>query len=212
MATSVLLVNRDRPELYAYLAGRLSGAGDVEVLMDRRRGERRWRSGQPQTERRQGDRRRLDPGADLIAHGIAVTRRDPISARAETRAQPAGFAWPHPARRPATVTPAAQATALSLESRSQAAEWVEAGRMLLATVRDRLEELERRLQSDERESERLRREIHILWTQNQGFRRERGEIADRLGLLVNFPLLNQVLQQLRNGAAEEPVSGKPMLS
>lgn len=210
MATPVLVVNRDRPELYAYLAGQLSGVGDVEVLLDRRRAERRRRSGEHEAERRRGDRRRSDPGPELGQHGIAVTRRDPMSAGRDPRGQATGFAWPYPPRRPSEITEAATPAALSRESRRRATSWVEAGRPLLATVRDRLEELERRLQSDERESERLQQEIHILWTQNQGFRRERIEIADRLGRLVNFPLLNQVLQQLRNGGVEEPVGEKPV--
>ena len=52
----LLIVPRADPQLFDYLSRRLSGVPRVEIIFDRRAGERR-RSVRPATDRRRGDRR-----------------------------------------------------------------------------------------------------------------------------------------------------------
>jgi hypothetical protein len=52
----LLIVPRADPQLFDYLSRRLSGVPRVEVILDRRAGERR-RSDRPATDRRRGERR-----------------------------------------------------------------------------------------------------------------------------------------------------------
>ena len=63
MPREIFIVARDRPDLYRYLSQTFADAENVQVIWDRRSGERRATSG-PQivlgrrSERRHGDRRR----------------------------------------------------------------------------------------------------------------------------------------------------------
>ena len=52
----LLIVPRADPQLFDYLSRRLSGVPRVEVILDRRAGERR-RADRPATDRRRGERR-----------------------------------------------------------------------------------------------------------------------------------------------------------
>jgi len=78
VAKQILVVARDRQKLYEYAKRAFSGNATVEVILDRRNGERRRsrdRSGTP--ERRQGDRRLLlEIDNHLRALGWAVVRLD----------------------------------------------------------------------------------------------------------------------------------------
>ena len=58
MAEHLLIVPRDRPDLYEYLKRQFSGVENFEVLLDRRRGERRQRNISHEPDRRRGQRRR----------------------------------------------------------------------------------------------------------------------------------------------------------
>jgi hypothetical protein len=53
----LLIVARDRVELYAYLVNEFAGDTDVTVIIDRRHGERRSAGQRTGAERRNGDRR-----------------------------------------------------------------------------------------------------------------------------------------------------------
>jgi hypothetical protein len=74
----ILVVQRDRQKLYEYAKRAFSGNASVEVVLDRRRSERRRsgdRSGSP--ERRRGDRRLMNEiDNHLRALGWAVVRLD----------------------------------------------------------------------------------------------------------------------------------------
>ena len=59
----LLIVARSQPDLCSYLADNFAGDEKVEVLLDRRRGERRRRTEPHEPERRQGERRH-DPSGD----------------------------------------------------------------------------------------------------------------------------------------------------
>jgi hypothetical protein len=57
MARHIFLVSRHEPRLYEYLLERFSDDSNVEVILDRRRGERRRRPEGQVPDRRRNDRR-----------------------------------------------------------------------------------------------------------------------------------------------------------
>jgi hypothetical protein len=70
------IVSRDRPDVYEYFKTRLFlGRPNVEVVLDRRQGERRRNADAPSIERRQGDRRQTAVDEDLARLGVAIVRR-----------------------------------------------------------------------------------------------------------------------------------------
>ena len=76
----LVVVGRDQAELYQYFRWGFARAAGVEVVLDRRLGERRDRATGDvlAPERRQGDRRRpAGSPAELRARGFVITRRDP---------------------------------------------------------------------------------------------------------------------------------------
>ncbi len=83
VAKQLLIIARDRQKLYEYTKRAFAGNPTVEVVLDRRRGERRGsgeRAGQP--DRRRGDRRlALHIDNHLKALGWAVMRLDVFKAR-----------------------------------------------------------------------------------------------------------------------------------
>jgi hypothetical protein len=59
MPREIFIVARDRPDLYRYLSQTFADAENVQVIWDRRTGERRAASAEiRRPERRQGDRRK----------------------------------------------------------------------------------------------------------------------------------------------------------
>jgi hypothetical protein len=74
----LFIVARQQPHLYSYLLREFSEEPDVQVIMDRRFGERRRRGDRrtvPRGDRRQGDRRgKLEIDAQLAAIGYAFVR------------------------------------------------------------------------------------------------------------------------------------------
>ena len=66
MASRLVVVSRQHPDLYVYLRDRFAGEADVEVLLDRRLAERRRERVPAEVERRQSGRRlRLDVDRQL---------------------------------------------------------------------------------------------------------------------------------------------------
>ena len=63
MVRYLLIVARNQPDLCHYLKNNFAGDEKVEVILDRRRGERRQRIQPHELERRRGERRR-HPGID----------------------------------------------------------------------------------------------------------------------------------------------------
>jgi hypothetical protein len=76
----LIVVGRDQAELYEYFRWGFGQTPGVEVVMDRRLGERRGRQddrGSP-GDRRKADRRRVASArAELLARGFMIARRDP---------------------------------------------------------------------------------------------------------------------------------------
>jgi len=76
MTRLLIIVERNARRFFDYVRDALAGAdGEIEVIEDRRSGERRADSEPPQAERRQGDRRKDDVGKDLKRFGWAVVKR-----------------------------------------------------------------------------------------------------------------------------------------
>jgi hypothetical protein len=80
-ATGILIVvGRDQRELYEYFRWGFGRTSGVEVVLDRRLGERRDRGNGhgPSDDRRKTDRRRIAAArAELLARGFMIARRDP---------------------------------------------------------------------------------------------------------------------------------------
>ncbi len=76
MATHIFIVAWDRPDLWDYWRRWFSGVEDVQVILDRRRGERRRAARAHEPERRRTDRR-TEPGieAELRSTGFAIVRQ-----------------------------------------------------------------------------------------------------------------------------------------
>ena len=64
MARHLFIVSRSETSLYQYLIERFIDDSNVEIILDRRRGQRRHRAQQGLPERRQADRR-THPEVDL---------------------------------------------------------------------------------------------------------------------------------------------------
>jgi hypothetical protein len=76
----IIVVGRDQAELYEYFRWGFAQTAGVEVVMDRRLGERRdRRDGEgPRDDRRKADRRRVASArAELLSRGFLIARRDP---------------------------------------------------------------------------------------------------------------------------------------
>jgi hypothetical protein len=72
----IFVVARTDTDRYDYLKRTFRDEEKVDVVLDRRRGERRWHDQAPGTdERRRGDRRRTDTGESLRSLGWALVRK-----------------------------------------------------------------------------------------------------------------------------------------
>ena len=84
MARHLFLVSRHEARLYEYLLERFRDDGNVEVILDRRRGERRGRPQRPENERRRSDRRtrrEVDLELQVRSHVILTLPEDDSAPR-----------------------------------------------------------------------------------------------------------------------------------
>jgi hypothetical protein len=83
MARYLFIVSKKRPELREYLLGHFSLEEEVQVMIDRRRGERRRSQLDTGTERRQGHRRwrpENDEALESIgAFMVPLDEREPVA-------------------------------------------------------------------------------------------------------------------------------------
>jgi hypothetical protein len=68
----LFIVARPDGALHGYLSRHFAGSPDVDVISDRRHGERRRRSEAMVIERRRAARRRYATSADLAALGVVI--------------------------------------------------------------------------------------------------------------------------------------------
>jgi hypothetical protein len=206
-----VFVRPDRPALVERMRRLfVEDPEQVEVMLDRRRGERRGAAARQEPERRRTDRRRLrTPGP---AGGATV-------------------AIGHPSRSGLDYTPLNRTKGedrmMSVESKQvrdgdEVRRWLEAGQTQLASLlellheHDRLrerveaserenerlrgvtyenEQLRNRLETSERQAEHLRQSMGELRAENERHQKEREDAAERLSHLVN-----EIAQRLRPGA------------
>jgi hypothetical protein len=79
MARHLFLVSHHEARLYEYLLERFRDDGNVEVILDRRRGERRRRSHAQEPDRRRSDRRtrrEVDAELKIRSHVILTLPED----------------------------------------------------------------------------------------------------------------------------------------
>jgi hypothetical protein len=84
MARHLFLVSRHEGRLYEYLLERFRDDGNVEVILDRRRGERRRRPHGQHPDRRRSDRRtrrEVDLELQIRSHVILTLPEDDPAAR-----------------------------------------------------------------------------------------------------------------------------------
>ena len=74
MATELIIVARDNPELHESLQREYGEHADVEVLLDRRRGDRRRKNAAPWMERRRRERRSYQEVAAIGTQGWVRVR------------------------------------------------------------------------------------------------------------------------------------------
>jgi len=74
MARVILVVSRSEPTRYAYVR-HVFASDTLDVILDRRLGERRSDRRPVTVERRRGDRRGPTPTTDLEKFGWAIVRR-----------------------------------------------------------------------------------------------------------------------------------------
>jgi hypothetical protein len=77
MPTLLFIVSRRLPELHAHVSQQFAGEPDMQVMLDRRIGERRRHtgSGAPGPERRRSERRRnTETAYQLLTMGYAFAR------------------------------------------------------------------------------------------------------------------------------------------
>src|SRR4029077_2835068 len=206
-----VFVRPDRPALVERMQRLFAeDPGEVEVMLDRRRRERRSASMSHQPERRRSDRRRP---------------------RAPRQAQVAAVAIGRPSSPGLDYTPLNRTKGedrmMSVESKQvrdgdEVRRWLEAGQTQLAALLELLHEHERlreRVEASERENERLRgvtyeneqlrnrlensarpphhrrQSMSELRGENERHQKEREDAAERLNHLVN-----EIAQRLRPGA------------
>jgi hypothetical protein len=206
-----VFVRPDRPALVERMQRLFAeDPGEVEVMLDRRRRERRSASMSHQPERRRSDRRRP---------------------RAPRQAQVAAVAIGRPSSPGLDYTPLNRTKGedrmMSVESKQvrdgdEVRRWLEAGQTQLAALlellheherlRERVEASERenerlrgvtyeneqlrnRLETSERQAEHLRQSMSELRGENERHQKEREDAAERLNHLVN-----EIAQRLRPGA------------
>jgi hypothetical protein len=81
----IIIVARDRERLFDYIKRAFAGNDTVEVLLDRRAGERRRSPGSRLPDRRRADRRRHDVTSQLRGLGWAIVAVDPTAPRRPRR-------------------------------------------------------------------------------------------------------------------------------
>lgn len=76
MVRYLLIVARNQPDLWLYLKNNFAGDEKVEVILDRRRGERRQRIQAHESERRRAERRRQpNLEKDLTYRSFVIVRQ-----------------------------------------------------------------------------------------------------------------------------------------
>ena len=183
MVRYLVVAARNRQDLHDYLRRQFSGDDKVEILLDRRRAERRRRLDPHEPERRRGNRR-SGPGTDdrLYYYGLIIVRQLPegqrrpppwISRLSEEAVELGGPRRPEEAK--------------ASESRERVTAWITEGMRMSGLVSKLLREqghVAARAEAAERKCERLEEEITRVRRENDHFRKQRAQMAEVLKTLA----------------------------
>jgi len=179
----VVVVRADQPELAEYLRRRLGADPTVEVVVDRRRTERRRGGAGVAADRRRAERRRA-PGAGGGAFDMPLVARRCAGA-------------PH-AQRKREESAAMEPDKVNIP-RESIDRWVVEGQTLFARLMEESEALRRRAETAERDGDKARHEAAALAREVEELRREvehlRAQQAEAVETFVR--LLNHTDQMLR---------------
>jgi len=177
----LVIAGRNHPDLYNYLRRQFTGDSKVQVLLDRRREERRCMREARRPERRRGDRRGARGRENgLSYHGFVIVH------------QASGVQWRPPwwssGSAPVLLGSEGQGDdTQAVAARNLLTGWVAEGQRLTAVVPKLLHEhaqLVARAEAAERKCVRCEEEIRSLRGENEHFRRERRQTAETLKALT----------------------------
>lgn len=178
-----VIATRNRSDLYTYLKRQFSTDDKVQVLLDRRREERRHRQEAREPERRRGDRRSRSNKDDwLHYYGLLVVRQ-----MLEVESRPARLELGMADELVGSVTLPRAEGSKAIEARERVIGWITEGQRLSSLVPRLFQEhghLRARAEAAERKCERLEQEIRNLRTENEYFRRERRQVVETLKTLA----------------------------
>jgi hypothetical protein len=208
----LVVVRADRPALIARMQSLFVGeSSEIEVLPDRRRGERRVVTMALQPERRRGERRRS-----------TITRRPDAPVAIDRKSLPE-LNYTPPTRTKGEDRMISAESSKQGRSHDDVRRWLESGQTQVASLlellheherlRERVEASERenerlrgvtyeneqlrnRLETSERQGDQLRQTMSELRAENDRHQKEREEAAERLNHLVN-----EIAQRLRPAGA-----------
>jgi hypothetical protein len=216
----LVIVGPDRSALVPRIERLFEGEpGTVDVVLDRRRHERRRLAMTRRPERRGRDRRQQ--------RGVARWRGDVSVVIRRESAPGLDYTPPIPTPHPSPIRTKGEVRIMNVESKQSrdgddVRRWLEAGQTQLASLLDLLhehdrlrervesserenerlrgvtyenEQLRNRLETSERQAEHLRQGMGELRAENERHQKEREEAAERLNHLVN-----EIAQRLRPGA------------
>ncbi|HSB72103.1 MAG TPA: hypothetical protein VLT62_22465 [Candidatus Methylomirabilis sp.] len=183
MVGYLVVAARNRQDLHDYLRRQFSGDDRVEILLDRRRGERRRRIDPHEPERRRGDRR-SGPGTDdrLHYYGLIIVRqlpdgqRRPVPWISRPSEEAVNLAGP---RKPEETK--------ATESRERVTTWISEGVRMSGLGSKLLREqgqVVARAETAERKCERLEEEVTRVRRENDHFRKQRAQMAEVLKTLA----------------------------
>jgi len=198
----LVIVGRREPKLHGYLTRQFAGDSSVEVILERRGGERRQQIRLYEPERRRGERR---VGAPAHLPGVRLVRRTgPATLERPEAPSPEQS---HP-RSPETPTTRAidERSPTPLEGpenpRKQLLRWIEESRRLFALLPSVLDDLA----AAERECERLQQALADCRGEQERLRSEHAELTAALTNLLGQMTrpMHDLAEKLRR-SSEEPV-------
>ncbi len=183
MVRYLVVAARNRHDLYDYLRRQFSEDGKVEVLLDRRRADRRRRPELHEPERRRSDRR-SGPGKDdrLYYYGLLIVRQLP-----DAQLRPPAWVSRVTEESVGLISQRGPEGAKASEARERVTGWITEGVRMSGVVAKLLREhghLTARAEAAERKCERLEEEINRVRRENDHFRKQRVQMAEVLKTLA----------------------------
>lgn len=183
------IVARDRPDLVSRVSRLFLMDEKVDVILDRREGERRQHIRAHVAERRAAERRRAPrPEADLALHPVVIaSRHHDLPADLPAGSSQAGALEGEARMRMRKMA--------AMDTRQRVVQWVEESRDLVSLLPGLLDHLT----TVEQECERLRQELSALQREKETLLTERAEVSEALNrvMLAMTQPINEIAQRLR---------------